>query len=288
MPNPIINSLNYCFGLANLKITRLNSTKSKNDLRVFFMHLGKCAGTSTFEALRIAMETGWAGLIDTNEPIRNAIAIHNTDNLEIILPRFHEFRINLALTCMAKGYPLVSGHIPYCKSAFAPYRDRYRFVTVLRDPVERVISSFMYGKGRGLNYAPNGKSVSPSEELEYFLSSERGKFETHQYQAFFGGFHTTQSFEGNFEQAKQNLNDFHLIGFTDSLPYFAEQFYSLFALKLNFAALRTTKELLDTKFSDIEKITFNQLFTDSVKERIASMCEDDYKIYNCARKLFHK
>ncbi len=288
MSNPVIASIKYCLRLANLKITRLDSVASKDDIRLFFMHLGKCAGTSTFEAMRIAMQTGWEGLIDTHEPIRKAIAIHNTDDLDVILPRFHEYRINLAINYMAKGYPLVSGHVPYCKSAFAPYRDKYNFVTVLRDPVKRVISSFMYGKGRGLNYAPAGagESFSPSEELEYFLSSARGKFETNQYTAFFGGFHTSQSFENNVEQAKQNVDDFHLIGFTDSLPYFAEQCHSILGLKLEFASLRTTKEVLDTNLSNEEKSSFHQLFTDEVKQRIADMSQGDYEIYNYARQRF--
>jgi hypothetical protein len=287
MSNLAINSLNYVLRLANVKVTKLNSFQSRNDVRIFFMHLGKSAGTSIFEAMRLAMGAGWEGLIDTNDPIRNAVAIHNTNDLGILIPRFHEFRINLALNCMAKEYPLISGHIPYCKSAFDPYHDRYKFVTVLRDPVERVISSFMYGKGKGLNYAPDGKSVAPSEELEYFLSSVRGNFETNQYVAFFGGSHTTQSFENNLEQARKNVDDFDLIGFTDSMPHFIDRFNRLFNLELKVERLRTTEKVLNTKFSNEEKLAFHQLFTDDVKQRIADMSQGDYEIYNYARKLFH-
>jgi hypothetical protein len=272
-----------------IKLVRDYSANRNTNQKIFFMHLGKCAGTSLFEAIRQAMNVGWEGLIDTQEPIARVKSIHNTNNLEVLLPRFHELRINLALHCMAQGYQLVSGHIPYCKSAFETYGTQYSFVTVMRDPVERVISTYKYSKARGQVFGPSKNEVlSPDEELQHFLHSTRGDFEVNNYVAFFGGLHTTQHYKDNLEQAKQNVKDFHLIGFIEDLVEFTNQFYKRFGLELNIPSLRVTKQVFKERSLSKTSEEINELFTPKVRQQIAELCQTDYEVYNYAKQVFGK
>jgi len=283
----LLHLSNQILSPLQIKLVRDYSAQPTTDHKIFFMHLGKCAGTSLFEAIRQAMNVGWEGLINTQEPIARVKSIHNTDNLEVLLPRFHELRINLALFCMAQGYQLVSGHVPYCKSAFENYQDQYSFVTVMRDPVERVISTYKYSKARGQVFGTSEDGVlSPEDELQFFLNSTRGDFEVHNYIAFFGGLHTTQSYQDNVEQAKRNVKDFHLIGFTENLKEFASQFQKQFGLKLDIPSLRVTKQVFKEKVPSEAGEKIDQLFTEEVRQQISQLCQADYEVYNYARQVF--
>lgn len=284
--NKFANLVNSMLHPLGVKIAKSNPTIGKGGQKIFFMHLPKCAGTATYFAVRNALGVNGNGVVDANKAIRIAQAIHDTDDLEILLPRIHEARIGIALRHFEEGVPFITGHIPYCKAAFAPYKANYRFITTIRDPLKRVISSYKYGKGRGLNYAPSHKKHSFQEELDFFLDSARGKFETNQYAAFFGGFHTTQTYEDNLELAKANVADFDLIGFTDNIPQFEKDFESKFGLQLEVNAHRKTSHFLKDRFTEKEVEELNTLFTKEVRERITEMCQMDYEIYNHARQLF--
>ena len=270
----------------NLRVIRDYSVNARTNQRIFFMHLGKCAGTSVFNAIRHSMHVGWEGYVDTHTAIQNAKAIHNTDDLNVLLPRFHELRIHSALQRMSKKNQLVGGHIPYCKTAFQQYQKDYNFLTVMRDPVERVISIYKYSKARGHSFKPKGKYLSPEEELQFFLNSPRGKIEVNNYVAFFGGLHTTQTYYNNVEKAKQNVEDFHLIGFTDNLTEFANQFHKMFGLELDIPSLRVTKQVFKEKSSPKSGEEIDKLFTQEIRQQIAELCKDDYKVYHYAKELF--
>ena len=285
----LLHFSNQILSPLQIKLVRDYSAQPRTDQKIFFMHLGKCAGTSLFEAMRQAMNVGWEGLIDTQEPIARVKSIHNTDSLEVLLPRFHELRINLALHCMAQGYQLVSGHIPYCKSAFEKYRNQYNFVTVMRDPVERVISTYKYSKARGEVFGTSENDfLSPADELQLFLNSTRGEFEVNNYVAFFGGLHTTQSYHDNVKQAKQNVKDFDLIGFTENLAEFANQFHKSFGLELDIPYLRTSKQEFKKASPSEAGEKIDELFTQEVRQQISELCQADYEVYNYARKIFSK
>jgi hypothetical protein len=197
---------------------------------VVFFHVMKCAGTS----VRDGLAKGVAGYrfgpevfeLD-GEMAKRAAAGKDPENW-----RFRDAL--LAYLIMAEHRKVVLGHFRY-RDRYESLIDDAHFVTVLRDPVERLVSLYKYRRFK------DDVDVPVSMSFEEFIATPRWSKEGHQYVTTFRGNDDLdpRSDEG-VEAAISNLRRFAAVGFTDRLDEFASRIGQLVERQVTIPVMNTS------------------------------------------------
>ncbi|MEO1240970.1 MAG: sulfotransferase family 2 domain-containing protein [Pseudomonadota bacterium] len=198
-----------------------------------YYHIPKCGGTSLSEALHAVIPMHQhIGQAPANTT-RRAAAIYfaNRDD-ELAFAddgeqgaSVYALREQMLLAFMAHDDALVHGHFLFSHKADRHFGDRYKYVTMLRNPIDRVISNYRGAKRDGNTTLPFG------EYLDSFLGRSHA---THNLRYFSGRPHVAISDEAPaIDAAKAVINKFSIIGFVDEMATFVEQFERLFGARLS-------------------------------------------------------
>jgi hypothetical protein len=216
--------------------------------RVIFAHVPKSAGTSLSHSLRLRFIFSQFRLLE--EESRLAVEGMSPDG-------WMRFKRQLVAYQAELGTHFIQAHFPVDSAFLDKYVGRYAFVTILRDPVQRVLSAYYFD--------PRLRQRDPEE----FLESPRGFTATHVLCHFFGGLHwdTPQDPEGAALKAVANLQRFAAVGVLENLEGFYEQLRTRLGIRLsipkrNIGMHRHTEEL-----------------PPRIIDRIRSMCHQDMRIY---------
>lgn len=209
----------------NRRIKNFLHSKSRlksGERGIFFMHLGKCGGSSIATALIDSVSGDWSGYV--NKPALRK-------RLRCILPgaSFRDFESALSaqvasqiLQSFANGRRCVFGHVEF-NEAFLKYKPQYSFFTVLRAPEARVLSSYKYGVLGGA--IPWDSARTPDDQFEEYLDSPAGRYTCRNFVHYFGGLpfdDDDEYLEACFQRALANIKHFDLIGSLECLGSFAE------------------------------------------------------------------
>ena len=236
-----------------------------------YMHVPKCAGTSVTDAMRslcplqkrigmiLARPSRRATALQSGRPEWN---IHEDGPESQVIFAYREY---LMLYFMADDAPLVCGHFLFSELAHTAFGDRYRFVSVLRNPLDRLVSN--YADARLGNYI----------DLPFaaYLDSEVGWRHATVMLRYFSGRPVIPQ-EGIVEAmavARANLEKFALVGFTDRMPDFATGFASVFGARLRLHHMRPGR---------YEKPEIDR----SARARMEQLCAGDLEFYEHARRRF--
>jgi hypothetical protein len=236
-----------------------------------FMHIPKCAGTSMTNALRsvcpLHRRTGMILAKPTREAAsilsgRSEWEIHEDGPLSSAIFAYRE---HLLLYYMANNAPLVCGHFLFSERAHDAYNDRYRFVSVLRDPLERLVSN--YADARLANYV--------DMPFDAYLESDVGwRHATVMLRYFANMPEIPRDGTGTaLSAARSNLAKFSLIGFTDQLTDFCGEFSNIFGVRLHVRHLRTA----GFRKPEIDPAT---------RRKMEALCAGDLEFYAYARRKF--
>ena len=179
---------------------------------VVFLHVMKCGGTSVRAGLAKGATGGrdGRGIFELDgTAAKVAAAGTDADNWA--------FRDALLPYVLDTMHPtLVLGHFRY-RTRYERLLDAAHFVTVLRDPVERIVSLYKYRRYK------EGVDVPVSISFDEYLASKRWAREGHAYvDAFCGEEGVDARSQGAIDAAVANLSRFAVVGFTDRLDPFAE------------------------------------------------------------------
>jgi len=256
----------------------------KNNLKIVFMHIPKCAGTSVIEALRNKSEVA---MVNSSKDRLITKILMQDDKPESTMPFVLQNRQFVFLKYLSEGKNFITGHFPFHNYALDEKYNNHIFLSVLRDPVERWISHYKYNK-----FTNNDPLVppfiscplDPDDELYNILNSYTGKFMAYHYCAFFGGYNSFHEFDSTktIQMAYSNIKRFNIIGFTENMQDFAGKFLVQTGIKLNIGYTNKTTNK-DVDFSKKQQI--NDLFTGEIRHKIAELCKEDYKLYNFAKTL---
>ncbi|MDO5528814.1 MAG: hypothetical protein Q4F71_05375 [Paracoccus sp. (in: a-proteobacteria)] len=237
-----------------------------------FMHLPKCGGTSVSEALYATVPLHLKiGILDSPS-IRTGQALFHTGRAD---DSYHDegpnaetvaaFREQLLLMHMAHGCRLVHGHFLFSETAWREFGARYRYVTIMRDPVERTISNFRMDRRTG----------TFSGDLDSFLSSEEGRLKAQHALRFLSGrARIAPGAEADaLAIALTNLERFSLVGFLDDLPGFAADFAAMFGPRPWIARHNEASDAGVT-------------LSGAQRARLAELCAPDIALYDAARARF--
>lgn len=197
----------------------------------FFMHVPKCGGSSIAEALyAIVPMQQRVGVIDANASRRATAMIHaGRDEMALYFDDFengdkvYDLRNDMLLYHMAWDSAVIHGHILFSEFAWQHFHDRYAFVSILRDPVSRVLS----------NYAHSASGNLVPTDFDEYLESAIVRTHGLSFLRFFAGQHwiEPQDEAAVLERAKTNLDRFDVIGFLDDLPDFCDQIHETLGRK---------------------------------------------------------
>ena len=250
---------------------------------IVFYHFFKCGGTSIAQAIKscylnlelsknrhIFHLNGGAAKNASQKILELSdfpFAQTNNDDIE---RKFEEY---LLLYYMSqKHIKYIAGHFTFSEIAYHYFSDKYAFVTVLRDPIERFISAYFYRRY---------KTGKLDKDFKEHLKSEN---------CLGGGFHYVKSLCGlestedytsarAIAVAKENLHKFKIVGFLEYQEEFLNQFEEQFGRRLKIKVLNRSPK---------PEAYRKSIITQEIKEEIKKICKPDLEIYQYAVNNFVK
>lgn len=194
------------------------------DAPVFFMHIPKCGGTSVSEALYATVPIQKrVGVIDANATRRAAaILVDDVNDPQTQHDDFpnaknvFDLREKLLINHMAWNSQLIHGHVLFSDTADRHFGTDYRYVTVLREPKQRVLSNYAHSVVGGLI----------ADDFDTYLQSPIARAHCLTFLRYFSG--TPQigpdGESDAFDRACETLAKFSVVGFLDDLAAFQDRY----------------------------------------------------------------
>ncbi len=169
------------------------------------------------------------------------------------------------LTHMAHGATLIHGHFLFSEAAEKHFQGVYKYITFLRNPVQRVIS----------NYRATTYEKYFVGNFDEYLDSDVGRRHALLNVRYFSGVAEIPRGGENeaLELAKRNQDKFELIGFIDQIGLFVSRFNDLFRTRLRIGHYNSAK-------GNSVSLTPNQ------QKRLEQLCAGDSVLYERARARF--
>jgi hypothetical protein len=191
---------------------------------VFFMHLPKCGGTSVSEALYATVPIQKrVAVIDANSTRRTTAILQN--DIDDLLTQHDDLpnsanvyalREQMLINHMAWGSQLIHGHVLFSARADKHFGNTYKYVTVLRDPISRVLSNYSHSVVGGLI----------SDDFAAYLGGDVVRAHCLTFLRYFSGTAnlSPQQETAALETAKVNIAKFSVVGFLDDLDKFKSDY----------------------------------------------------------------
>ena len=190
---------------------------------ILFHHVPKCGGTSVARALRRSYLLSQA-TVKPHES-RNALASMQGQRERPTLA-LHDLREAMLLYLLHDNVRCIAAHVPFSEAAFAEFADRYAFVTILRDPVDRLLSHYRWSQRPG-------RPASSPETIEEFVARDRERQMGATYVRYFCGDPGAEQFTtAHVDAAIRNLRRLNSVGFLDDLPSFEQKLSTLAGRRL--------------------------------------------------------
>ena len=231
-----------------------------------FHHVPKCGGTSVGRSIRRAylLSQGTVTPVESEKAFDAA-----KQRAKGSVGHVSELREMMLLYMLFSDVRCVSAHIPFSDAAFDAFGDRYAFITILRDPVDRFISNYFWSHDR-----PDAH-YRIAEPLEDFLSTDRARAVGSTYARYFCGepghiFGTAQV-----DAAVRNLHRMSFVGFLDQIDDFEAALHRLTGRRI-----RIGKENIRGTGSKRDAILSGPL-----RDKILEVCAADREIWNGVQDL---
>lgn len=197
---------------------------------------------------------------------------HNTSNDYPIL----KFREELLLYFLSqKDTKYISGHFCFSEVAHHEYCNKFAFITVLRDPVERWISLYFFNRFKKDDHC------KIEMNLETYIDSAFARSQGHEYVKFLGGADEYGDYTSQtaIDKAIRNLHKFAVVGTLEHLDNFVENFETRFRVRLEIERKNKNPKSASYKKS---------IITNQMEQRIRAICQPDITIYQYALENFIK
>lgn len=216
--------------------------------KVLFAHVPKSGGTSLSHMLRARYPLSFFKLDEAASRLGQFdSSTHEWMTFKSKMMRYHA----------EIGTHFIQAHAPVDEDFVDEFSDEYHFITLIRNPVDRMISHYFFDKRLS--------SMSP----EAFLDSPRGHNEGRVLSLFFGGlnFDKPENVPAARDRAINVLEAFSCVGILEEPDHFAEDLKNAMGMKLKIPRRNVGQDRKDN------------VFTGELLERVKEMCADDMRIY---------
>lgn len=235
--------------------------------KIAFVHVPKCGGVSVYEAVYNAI---YPAVLKTT-PFTKAIDLRGSKKAEelIGLDMMIARQASLIGFLNNEKSTFVTGHCYAHPKVVAEFSANWSFITVLRNPIERFISEYIYNTHKKSNWHVNDTSINEYVDSYKAMRSGIGLCR------YFSGLSIDQINETETTKLNEiiqaNLDNFAIVGKLEDMKSFSSQFYEKFDKKLNMKQSNVSPQ------SDLaEKIRQDA----ALMEKITSLCEKDLLVYN--------
>lgn len=234
--------------------------QSKSGVKLVFPHVPKCGGQSVVSAISESTERAHNRL--DCEYLNTAVcdSLSQGDVLRWLKISSDVF----AYQCLASRANIVIGHAPLLGSVRKSLPLDTKVVTLLREPVSRWISNYVYDR-----YKIGGVGKH-SLDIESYLVSGKGKASGQYYARFFASSDGYSIEENVIDEAVSNLVSFDLVGDTSDMSAFTQQLEILVGVPL-----KTFKTNSSPNSEAAKKIRESSQLMKAIK----SICQVDCQIY---------
>jgi hypothetical protein len=181
------------------------------------------------------------------------------------------FRRALLAYFLERQAVLVTGHFLFDGPIFAHFHDRYRFVTTMRHPVERMIS----------HYTEDLRNRYLVERFDTYLETNVAWRHATAHLRYLAGMPQVDHADvaSALATAKRNLETFDLIGFAEDMDRFGARFGEIFGRRLRIPHVLPGRHY---HAAVLPKPTIDR----STRRRLEEMCAADIELYDYARRSF--
>lgn len=192
--------------------------------RIYFCHIPKCAGSSIASAI---WEQIYSSAAVDGFGIEQVASQRASKALKISMMRTRE--TVLAYNLSIKSNYFGRGH-SYCRpSLVEEFSNDWSFITILRHPVERWISEYVYNTHKHSSWVKN--EVPLNEYLESKKGIATGQYLLRYFSNFSGDVHVNPSIY--VDEALDNLSRFSVVGILDNLDEWVFRMNRCFGVSLD-------------------------------------------------------
>jgi hypothetical protein len=165
----------------------------------------------------------------------------------------------------------VAAHVPFSTVVHDVFRDSYRFVTVLREPVERFVSQYLWGHDRP------GDHGFIARDLDAFLRSPTATVLGTSYARYLCGraLEQTELPGSGVELAVANLEKFDAVGFSDDLAGFEADLRRLTGKRVR----------VGWENAGRQRAASGRILEGPHRERIEELCAPDIVVWEAAQRF---
>jgi hypothetical protein len=237
--------------------------------RICVCHVPKCAGSALVDAIK-----GHYSFVDRTlfPDFHMNLEASGVASEATAVPITQVREEVLAYTLAVGRHKYAGGHVPCRPQLVDTFCDRWSFITVLRDPVERWISGYVYDRYKTESWS------KLDADIEAYLSSEAGILSGRAYLWYFSSMPqdaAIREVEPYVAEAEANLRRFALVGSTENMPALAERFGEVFGKPLKIKSVNRTPNP-EAKRAIVTNA--------GLMARIREVCEPDALLYSRLRE----
>lgn len=234
--------------------------------RVVFHHVPKCGGTSVGRALRKRYLLSESTVLP-EQSFRAFEAFTGRTDREQMLVDVLDLREQMFLYLLYEDIRCVSLHVRFSQIAHEIFGDRYKFITVLREPVSRFLSHYRWSSDRP------GAHAHIEDDFSTFLESDRAVRIGATYVEYFCGLPKEKDITSTeaISAAIDNLSRFDLVGSLDDLPAFEKGIRQELGVRV-----RVGHENANRKSPTYSKY----MNSPEVRAQVEKLCAPDIAVWN--------